>query len=342
MNKILTKTVKKVTLLSTIMAILLAAAIVVTAIFGVHYGSTVNDQKTLTVTVNSFFYDTKLSDVEEICEAEFEKRGLDVSYVQYGEMSGDDCEIVYHFDKDADLTETESALETTFANKIENDDAWGNAFIAVASNGETTLVKIPISYFVRTACAVALFAALAFAYVSVRYSLNMGALTAACSALGSLMTAAVVLLARIPFTSSALYAIAFAALMTAAIVLLTLNRLRANMKAEKAAEQSAEELIVSSVAWKEIAALVVTLGAALVLVGAIATTAVRWFAAIALIALAVTAFVGTVFAPAMYLPMKKAADKRAAERPKNGYIGAKKSSEKKSKTVETEEEKESE
>ena len=138
--------------------------------------------------------------------------------------------------------------------------------------------------------------------------------------MASALTAAVVLLVRIPVTNSLLYAVALAAPVTAALVMLTLNKLRANLKSELAAD----EWIASSVATEEILAIAAAGGVALVLIGAIATATVRWFALVALIAFAASVFVALMYAPALYLPLRKRADKKAAETTKSGYVGAKK------------------
>lgn len=335
MNKLLTKTVRKGLLMTVVMAIVLAASIVVTALFGINYAPTADDSKTLTVTVNSFFYDTKLEEVEGVCEAKFDELGLNVNYQQNGEMSGDDCEIVYYFDSDADLTKAEDDLSAAFADKIANTEGWDNAFITVSSGSETLATNIPVSYFVRAAIAVAVISVLAFVYVAIRYKSYLGVVACVCTLLGGVMTAAIVLLTRIPFTASALYAIALASLLTAAIVLLSLNKLRANMKADNAKEKTAEELVLTSVASKELIALGGALGVAILLTGVIATTASSWFAVVALIALAVSLFIGSVFMAATCLPLKERADEKAASK-KSGYVGAKKTSMQKAREEKTE------
>lgn len=334
MNKLLTKTVRKNLLLSLIMAIVFAAAVVVTAIFGVNYAATADNANTLTVTVNTFFYDSKIEEVESVCEATFDELDLHVNYEQKGEMSGDDCEIVYYFDGDVRLADAEDKLSAAFADKIANAEGWGNAFITVSSASETLQTNIPVSYFVRTAVAVAVFAVLALVYVAARYKTYMGIVTAVCALLSGVTTAAIVLVTRIPFTASMLYAIALAPLVTAVVVMLSLNRLRSNMKAENAKEKTAEELVVSSIACKELAALGVTLGGAILLTGIIATTASCWFAVVSLIALAVSLFVGTVYMVSVLVPMKEKSDEKASQ--KRSYVGAKKTSMQKAKEAKAE------
>ena len=317
MNKCCAKTVNKITLLSVILAIVVAVSIVITAIFGVNFAAKVNDNQTLTVTVNRYFYDNQLDKLESACDEEFAKQGLSVQYAYKGEMSGDECEIVYVFDKGANLTDAKAALKTAFAAKTADGGEWDGAFIEVATGKEVVETKIPVAYVVRAAIAVAMFAVLAFIYVALRYRLYMGLTTATSALLAAIVSAAVILLARIPVTTAMLYAVVVSSMLAAVFVMLTMNKLRANMD-----ETDAEEKIISSIATKEIAAITAALGVALVLVGAIATWTVRWFAVCALIALLVAALIGLCFAPAMYLPLQKAADKKAANRTKSGYVGA--------------------
>lgn len=311
MNKLCPK-MKNVTFLSVIMAIVLALSIVITAIFGVNYAATVKDQNTLTVTMNHYFYVNRLDDLKAVCEKEFKK--LSVEYTYNGEMNGDECELVYVFDQTAKLDEVKASLKQAVAVKAAENDEW--EFIEVATANETLQTNIPVGYIVRAAIAVAVFAVLAFVYVAIRYRLYMGVTVAIAILLSAVMTAAVVLLARIPVTSSILYAVVISSVLAAIFTVLTMNKIRSNTD-----ELSAEEKVYASLATKEIAAITAALGASLVLVGAIATWSVRWFAICALVSLLVAALIGLVFVPAVYLPMKKAEDK-AAGRGKSGYIGA--------------------
>lgn len=307
---------KNVTLLSVIMAIVLAASIVITAIFGVNYAATVSDQKTLTITINRYFYDNNLEDVKDVCENDKEFKKLSVKYIYNGEMSGDECELVYVFDASAKLDAVKASLGAKFADMTKDDGEWDGAFIDVSTASETLQTNVPTSQVVRAAIAVAVFAILAFIYVALRYRLYMGVTVAIAIVLAATLTAAVILLARIPVTSSVLYVGVISSVLAAIFTVLTMNKIRSNTE-----EISAEEKVYASVATKEIAAITAALGASLVLVGAIATAAVRWFAVSALVALLVSALIGLVFVPAAYLPMKKAEDKEAA-RSKSGYIGA--------------------
>ena len=89
MNKILSKTVNKATLISIVMAAVLVLSIVLTAIFGVSYAANLRDANTLTVTVNQSFYNKSLDKVKDVCNAEFAKRGLTVEYSEESLIGAD-------------------------------------------------------------------------------------------------------------------------------------------------------------------------------------------------------------------------------------------------------------
>ena len=328
MNKLLTKTVNKVNLLSVILAVIFTVAVVVTALLGINYASNLKDSASLTVTVNySYFNDEdKLSAIEGICEKELDK--LDINYRLESAMAGDDCEIVYYFDANVYTDDAEKALEAVFNEKTKEGGEWDGAFITVASNTEKSLTYIPTSYFVRTAIAVAVISVLSFAYLAIRQNVISGIVAGVNGLLGGVMTASIVLLSRIPFTSSSLSVIACASLLTTVISVLSLSKYKRELKKEDKSITTAEE-VVSASATKESVALAIVLGISLVLTGAIATTAVRWFSLTALIAVDVSLFIGLVFTAASYLPLRKAKDEKLATRTKYGYVGAKKNEDEK-------------
>ncbi len=324
MNKILTKTVNKksLMLMAVVMTILFAVAIVITALVGVSYNIVTDSSKTVTVSVNDYFYNTKLEAVEDVCYDEFDKQGMKVAYVYYSELGGDDSEIVFVFNSSVGVENAKTALAQTMAAKTADGAEWDGAIISVTSGSETIESGMPLSYAIRALVGVVVFAALAFAYVALRYRLHMGILAAIATVVGPVLAAVVTLITRIPLTNAVLYVFGVTALLSAVFTLLTLNKLRSNLK-EGDGEQNLQETVVSCVASKEILGITVSLGVALVLVGAIATSIVRWFALVALIGLIAAAFVGLFFVPALYLPLRESADKRAANKPKNGYVGAK-------------------
>ncbi len=323
---------KKWTLWSIIIAVVLIAAVALGIVFGGFNGATsMDDAKTLTVTMNKLVYNTQLEKVEEICENEFGS----LKYVaeKKGEMSGDDSEIVYVFDADADLAALEEALNAKFEAATNGGELDGS-FISVTTNEEAVVSTLAKDVVLRGVIALAVFAVLAFAYVSLRYKLDMGIVAAICVVLSGALTAAIAMIVRIPVTASLVYVICVSALMTAVTVLLTFNKIRANAKAEEAI--SAEELVSSSVASKEICKLVWLTGGAIVLVGVVSGVAslisagvlstTFWFAVQAVVAVLVAWFMGVVYAPALYLPFKAAEDEKNEGKTKTDYQGAKKTS----------------
>lgn len=332
MNKLLSKTTKKIPLIimTCVAVLLMILSAVLSATIGVNYAATADDGQTITVQMNAFFYNTKIEEVEKVCEAEFEKQGLKVEYVYSGAMSGDDSELMYMFDDTAEkVSEAKASLAETFEAKTadETDTVFYGATISVTSGSEKLFEEIAWSHIWRAVGAVALFAVLTFVYVALRYKLEMGAAAAINSILSGALTTAILLLTRIPVAPSAIYAIAVASLLSTVFTVFYFNKVRANLKADKAKKEEeradSETLVVESSAHKEILVFTASLGVALVLVGAIATASVRLFAIVALLGLVIATATAIFYVPAVYLPLKKAADKVAAKNVK-GYVGAKK------------------
>ena len=249
---------------------------------------------------------------------------MDVNYTIDAGRNGVDSELVYYYDYGTNLSAAEKAIDAIFAEKLSADGEWAGLFITTES--DSGIVGRPIAWATvfRAVGAIALFAVLGFAYTSIRYGLSKGILTGASTVIGAITSATLTLLFRLPITVSSFYAIAVSALITTVFVVFNLNKLRANTKSGEYADKSAEETVVASTAVKEILGFAITLGVALVLVGAIATTSTRWFALTAFMGLIAATFVGLIFAPALYLPLKKIADKRPVRT--NKYKGAEKTS----------------
>lgn len=330
MNKLLTKTVKKVTIMSIVIAVLLIASFLLTFFVGANYGITTDDMETLTVTVDDYHFnnETSIAKIESVCESTFTAEKVDPKATYRGEMSAD-SELIFVFESGTNLTNAKAALKTAFATEQAKADSIINAAeISVSTGSEVLKAEIAWNFVWRAVGAAALFAVLAFIYTAIRFGLNKGILTAVCALLAPALSAAVVLLTRIPFTTACFYAMAISSMITTVFVLLNLNKLRANLKSEEFAQKSAEDQIVESTATRDITVFTAIMGIALILVGAIATSAVRWFALASLVSLIVSAAIGLLFAPALYLPMKKLADKKAASVTASGYQGAKKASDK--------------
>ena len=177
MSKIFSKTVKKTTLWSVIVAIVVAAAIVVCALFGFNKNLAMKDNKTLTVSLNAYVYNTQIDTVE----AELSKE-LGAEYTLEGKMSGDVSEIVFVFEKDADVAALKTKAEAYLADKVANAQGWSGAKYNVSASAEVATASLAEGYVLRAAIAGAVLAVLAFVYVAIRYNISAG-ITAGVSAL---------------------------------------------------------------------------------------------------------------------------------------------------------------
>ncbi|MBR2441614.1 MAG: hypothetical protein IKB20_00875 [Clostridia bacterium] len=312
MSKFFNKAVKKPGVISILVAAILAAAIAVAVICGLTGNGVFNESKlledcqTITVTVDQTTYLTKLDKVEEVCEKAF--GDTKVAYTLKGEMSGADNELIYVFDKDEDLKEEKKALEDAFAALVNGE--WNGSFITVSANSEEVGAVLARNYVLRGVIAGAVMMVLVFAYVSLRHNLGLGLLALRCMLVGTVLSAMLIALFRIPVTVSVSYVFAVAALLSALTTVFVLNKFRANKETEDFANE--EVLTFAALA-----------AAALVVIGAVATGGVRWFAVSALLALIVAAFIGLIYAPARCLEWKAVQDKKPV---KGAYVGAKKTS----------------
>lgn len=319
----LAKTVGKLKLWTIIGAIVIAAGILMVAIFGFNADAVVSDSKALTVKMNSYTYELRLDDVKEICEAELDKAGFKDCYTLKGEMSGDSDEIVYVFSAKTDAEKLRATGNDIQAKLTAASEEAGNALngaeLSVTVNAETVAASLTDGYFWRGILAAAVILVIEFVYISVRYKLNMGVTSTAASLLSLLLTLAIAAIVRIPVTASLIYVAAFALLLSVLFSMIVFNRMRENFKTDEYKEKSAEEAIVSSVPAKILLIFAAAAVIALVLVGGIAVENVRWFALAAIVAVLAVVYSTLVFLPAMYLPLKKISDKKAAERARYDY-----------------------
>ncbi len=329
----LTNCVKKGTLWSVIVVIVIAVGLVLGALCGFNTNETLKNSKTLTVTVNRFAYTMQLDEVEAVCEDAI--GDLKVLYELKSEMSGDDCEIVYVFNENVDLTDVEKDLKNAFAEKTADGGALNGAFISVSAASEDVSKILAKAYVLRAVIAAVVIAVLAFAYVALRHSLGMGIVAAASALVGAGLTSAILLITRIPVTSAVAYVIAVGAMMSLVVTVLTLNKVHANIKAE----EPIEETVVASTPVCTIASLAILVSAAMLLVGVIswigagAFTVATWFAIASILAMAIAAFVGIIYTPALYCVVKGCVDKNLGSNVSD-YVGAKKTSTKVKKVFE--------
>ncbi len=307
----MSKTCKKATLFSVLLTVILAVAIVIGAIFGFNPGATVSDKKMLTVSLNQFAYETQMDDVKAECEKAF--GAAKVSYEVYGEMTGDESEVIFIFDKDTDVASIASKLNATFAELTKEGASWYGTHIKVMANTDTTLEFLADGYILRAVIASVVFAVLAFIYVSIRYKWHNGVIACLAIVFTVSTTAALVLFTRIPATASTMYAVVGSALFAAIVSVLNINKQGAAKK---------------EILW--------TCGAtavAIVLVACLSGWSNVWFAISAVIGLAVAAVLGLFYVPALSASLQPIADAKEAAKDKFAYKGATKTSKKEKKAA---------
>ncbi len=317
-SNIFSKTIKKTTLWSVILGILVAAAIVVFALFGFNSDITASNTNTMTVSVNAYHYETSKEEIQADCESFFGKSN--VKYVIEGEMSGDECELVFVFNDKTNVNDFLADVEAHFAQAVQEEGALKGAFIKVSSSSEVAKAALAKGFLLRVGIASVVFAVLAFAYVAIRYQEVALGLTVGIGALAStLLSTAILVLTRICTTPTTAAFVAIGSLMTVAMIMISIGKMRAFGDSKA----SNEERIVSALAVKESLFIGVGVAVAMVLVGLVGGTLSAWGAVAALVAVAAALLISLFFAPAVYLSLKTVADSK----PKKGeYVGAKKAS----------------
>ncbi len=328
-NKLFSKTVEKTTLMSIILAVILAAAIVVFSLWGLNKNIAVDDYKTVTISMNKAAYTDSRADIIADCENTFDE--LDVRFIMQGETSGDVCEIIFVFDKKVDVVALTEKIEAVIAEKSKVDvngnvGQYNGMFIDVLATKEVAVATLAKHFVLRAAIAAGVIVVLSFAYAAIRYKkMRAAVVTGVSVALGMLLTAALAVLTRVQVNSSLASVIALAGLTTAAIVFLFLGKLR-SAKADKD-EVEKKQLVQSCIPAKEGFWLFGILAVAMLFVGIIGKTDAAWFAVSALFAVLSSGFISLFFAPSLCLSLEKA----FGGKDKKGYVGAQKTSTKQKK-----------
>ncbi len=324
----MTYTGKKGKIWSVVIGIVLVLAAVICAVFGVNKYASMKDMNTLTVSMNRYVYNTKLSVVEAECEKAF---SVDPAYKLMGDMSGDNCEIVYVFAADTDLSSVKETLKSALNEMTKSGAELEGAFLNVTANSESVSAVTARHTALRATIALAVFTVLAFAYASIRYRIGAGIVAAVATVLGATLPTALILLVRIPVTNSVVYIGMVGAVISAAFALLTIA------KSVSAESDSAEETIEKSVPAKEMkdfgifAIVVLVIIAVASLIASRALSVTIWFSIMAILAVLVVWFLNLIYIPALYVPFRKKALERANSKE---YQGAKKTSTKVKKVYE--------
>lgn len=326
-NCCILKAVKKFKIVAIVCAVILAAGILVGAIFGVNQKASMGSYATLTVQVSGVF-DAQDEEMESAIEEKL--TGLNVLFSSKASISIAEKEYVYYFAKGTDLTEVKASVQGVVdaaAAKAENAIVGGQVMVTE----ETVAKNTPAFYTLRTVIAIAVFAVVVFAYAFLRYRLAGGIVAAVSVALSAALSFAVTALTRIPADGYIVATYAFAALTAAVMTLFTLSKVRALEGEEKAKEMSEEEKVVSSLSVKSVLALAVALVGGLALIVAFGPS--RLFAVHAILAVVVATFVALLAAPSLYIPLR---EKLGSKTVKFSYKKAEKPVEEKEETVTTE------
>ena len=320
MNKFVKACVSKFKILSILTAVIVAVGVVCMAVFGFAVNATNDDMNTVTIKVNQYVYSQHLDKVEDVAEKFFSDNNVKYEYDMNAEMYGDESELVYVFDSKVEVTAAMlNSLQASFdaLTATSSGDVLAGSFIKVVGNSEKALNKTPDNSVVRAVVAAAVFAVVACLYVTIRHHYTSGLTLFVALSVSAALTASLIAITRMPTTDNWLFVLFFNLLFTTACTMFTLNKVRKTQKEDKTLD--AETLVDSSLAVEQVLTFALASVVALVVFGAIATSAVRWVAAISLLAVVAGVFASLFFAPALYLVVKKVADAKDAQRARYDY-----------------------
>lgn len=299
-------------------AIFLVGAIII-AFSGLHSVTDTRIGTTLTVNVPmaETFYEDEQANIEAKCEQAFENAGLKVIDSYSGEIGTMSHEIVYVFEKGTDLSAVETALDTTLG------DAYDYCDITVAVNEQAVLAYLPggiVAFALRDMLAVAVFAVLAFVYVSLRFKLWNGILAVAAMAASAMITIGLTAVTFIPFTGSTIYTVYLAMLMAAVLSVFFAS---ANRKAEKDGEQltTAESLVdvIPVCETVKLGVAMLAMSVIVLIIGLIAATNFAWFALGMVFATVAAAFSAVMLVPSLFLVLRAIFAKKESEKARYDY-----------------------
>lgn len=313
------KLTKKFTLiLSAVLAAILAAGIILCAVLG--FNSSIKDVKTVTVSVDYHSYQVDGGEIKGSVNQVLGAAGLETDDVQIGERGVSGTDIVYVFDKDTSI-DTLRGVKIVLDSKLAAE--FKDAIFSVSVEDVNVIGTMAKGYVGRGLIALLIFAVASLVYVWIRYKLFAALYVLGGNLLSMGLTTAIIALTRIPVTPSVAAAIAGSVLFSTVAILMFFNKLRAAQAEDGAADKSTEELISSSIAWKETTVFAILMTVALIVMICVGRAAIAWFSLSAIIGVLVAAVIGLLLVPATFVPAKKYADKIAAAK-STSYKGAKK------------------
>ena len=330
MNKFLAKTIGKWKIWTAIAAVVIAAGIVISAIFGFNLAPTADSVNTLTVHLESYASTESVEKIQEITQSKLSDKGLSEKYSVDVELaSGKVHEYVYTFSDNVeieDLNEVKEKIATALeAEKKNEESALYNSFVYVTVNEGSVVANLAKGFVWRGVLAGVVCAVAVFVYSAIRHKVYGGLLTAGSTVVATALAATIVGLCRIPVTASVAYAFAFTMLLSAVFAITVMTCLKEGDKAEENKNKTVEEKALASLPTSLMSLFVCVLATALVLVGAIAVTPIAWIAVSAIVGLISVVFTCGILLPAVYVPVKKSVIAKAEKRARYDYKkGAKK------------------
>ena len=328
MNKNFTvKTSPKWLVWSILTVVIFLVGAIVMAFSGLHnvQESRIGTTLTVSIPMAETFYEDEQANIEDACEKVFANAGLKVIDSYTGEIGTMSHELVYVFESGADVSAIAEALETAF----ETYETKYGCVITTAVNTQQILAYLPggiVAFALRDALAAVVFAALAFAYVSLRFKLWNGILAVVAMAASAMITVGLTAVTFVPSTGSTVYTVYLAMLIAAVLSVIFSAE---NRKAEKdGADLTTPEALADVIPVCETIKLSVAMLAMAVVVGVIgliAATNFAWFAIGMVFTTIATAFISVILVPSLFIVIRKIFAKKEAEMARYDYKKGKKS-----------------
>ena len=345
MNKFTKKIAGKFGIFAPIALAILIAGIVVAAIFGFNTAPAYSDVKTLTVKVNSYYTEERVSAVKDVCKAEFSKAGVSSLFDETDvSTSLNNYEIVYCFkaDEKADFAELKKNVEEKLTAAAEASGENKTALeglqtlLRVTVNEKTAMRTATRHFALRAAIAGGVLLLAVFVYVSLRHKLAAGLAAAAIALVTLGLTVALTAICRIPFSAMSVNAWFISLLFGALFGTIAAGRMHAAEKDEENAGLDAKEITVKGASEKTLFALSAGIALGTLLIGAMGFTPAQWFSLLVIAGLASALFTAGILYPAMYSSILKKLLVSRAERSRYDYVKKSRSEKKKNAAQATE------
>ncbi len=304
----------KLPLWLAIPAVLIVAGLVLFFVLGFQPSATIADSKSLVITHDSYVNISEdLQDrFLDVCRGEIDEAGLQF------------------IDVDVAETETGGQAEFRFSPETENgtlETLKTNILAALAADEELqrglydgtlhdNVSQYANDYIWRAAISGAVALVIAFVYVAVRYRFSMG-LSALIGGIADVaLMLALVLILRIPVTTTLAAAAILAVLYSVLVSCVTFGKMRSLLKSEEYASMPSADAMESAAHAAVRPVLVIGIAAAVIfaLLSAFCGAAVRAFTLPVVCAVAASTFSGTLLTPSLAAAFRTCGDKMRAKR----------------------------